>query len=275
MTRLNCPDFSLTTEITKPEREFFEQNGFILYRNFISKEEVKFILHEVSIVENDWLKRGYKKIYGTPLRIGEDQNGRRVIQRFCFLSLFNPKLKFLIEKLQASGLPGLHPEEGARFAENEWDGLIMNHYFLSGKSSFRKMGWHIDVLRNIFYGQRISPMLNVGIHLDDCPFQNGGLRFIPGSHKQGLIPLLLSKKHFIDNRPDQREKGVDICAGDLTVHNGRLWHRVAPSPLTGSCGKRRVMYISIIAGKYRPRNEKSKTPLYHRFGMAKWLKEKF
>ncbi len=58
--------------------------------------------------------------------------------------------------------------------------------------------------------------------------------------------------------------GFDIEAGDLTVHDGRLWHRVQQSPLTGEASRRRVMYIPFITGAYQPRHAGSHTPFYHK-----------
>jgi ectoine hydroxylase-related dioxygenase (phytanoyl-CoA dioxygenase family) len=127
------------------------------------------------------------------------------------------------------------------------------------------MGWHTDAPRDIFLGQKIMPMLNVGIHLDDCPFENGGLRIIPGTHKQGVIKLLFGKKYFIDNNADRREVGFNMQSGDLSVHDGRLWHRVQQSPNFGEKSRRRVMYIPIITGKYNPKHSHSRTPFYHKF----------
>lgn len=72
------------------------------------------------------------------------------------------------------------------------------------------MGWHTDSPRDLFMGQKIMPMLNVGIHLDTCMFENGGLRVLPGTHKQGMFKLLFGKKYFIDNNDDPREVGFDI-----------------------------------------------------------------
>jgi ectoine hydroxylase-related dioxygenase (phytanoyl-CoA dioxygenase family) len=127
------------------------------------------------------------------------------------------------------------------------------------------MGWHTDSPRDIFQGQKIMPMLNVGIHLDTCLFQNGGLRVLPGSHRQNIFRLLFGKKYFLDNSADAREVGFDMFAGDLSVHDGRIWHRVQKSALTGEASRRRVIYVPIITGKHIYKNEKSKTPFYHRF----------
>jgi hypothetical protein len=79
-----------------------------------------------------------------------------------------------------------------------------------------------------------------------------------------MLKLLFAKKYFIDNNPDPGEVGFDISAGDLTVHDGRIWHRAQQSPHMGEASRRRVMYVPVITGKYMPKNERSKTPFYHR-----------
>jgi ectoine hydroxylase-related dioxygenase (phytanoyl-CoA dioxygenase family) len=80
-----------------------------------------------------------------------------------------------------------------------------------------------------------------------------------------MFNLLFGKKYFIDNKPDPNEVGFDIEAGDLTVHHGSIWHRVQMSNKMGEESRRRVMYIPFVTGKYKPKHEDSKTPLYHRF----------
>src|ERR1041385_4733463 len=81
---------------------------------------------------------------------------------------------------------------------------------------------HTDCPRDLFFGQRIMPMLNVGIHLDDCSYDNGGLRVLLGTHKQNILGVLFGKRYYTHN-PDKKEVGFNITAGDLTVHDGRIW----------------------------------------------------
>ena len=75
--------------------------------------------------------------------------------------------------------------------------------------------------------------------------------------------MLTKKLSFFDHRADPREVAFEIKAGDLTVHDGRCWHRVERSTLVGTASRRRVMYIPIIAGAYEPRGADSPTPIYH------------
>lgn len=258
-------NFQLGDTVTAEQLDFFDQQGVIVFRNFISKEKVAVYLAELKRLEVLWLEEKRDKINGIPLKFGKDEHGTKTIQRLCFSSLYSEALHQLLEEPRLKALMAfLYPYEG-RIAENEKDGLVINNYINTPNSTFTQMGWHTDSPRDLFLGQKIMPMLNVGIHLDECPFENGGLRVLPGTHKQNMLKLLFGKKYFIDNNDDDREVGFDMHAGDLSVHDGRLWHRVKQSPKFGEESRRRVMYVPMVTGKYKPKDENSKTPFYHRF----------
>jgi phytanoyl-CoA hydroxylase len=257
--------FQLGETLTQEQLEFFDTHGVIVFRNFLSPEKVAIYLQEIQQLEALWLSESREKVNGIPLKFGQDEAGNKTIQRFCFTSLhsealhellLNPRL-FLLSEF-------LNPYEG-RIAENEKDGLVVNNYLNTPNSRFTQMGWHTDSPRDLFLGQKIMPMLNVGIHLDQCLFENGGLRVLPGTHKQSVLKLLFGKKYFIDHTDDEKEVGFDINPGDLSVHDGRLWHRVKQSPKFGEESRRRVMYVPIVTGKYKPKHDNSKTPFYHLF----------
>jgi phytanoyl-CoA hydroxylase len=265
MKKFSCPYFKLESSLTKEQINFFNEYGVIVFRSFLPGSQLEIIISEIERVEKSWLAEGRQKINGIPLKFGKDEFGNVIIQRGCFLSLYSDPLHQLIQDCRLKALTCLMTKYEGRISETEKDGLVYNHFIHNPNSTFSHMGWHTDSPRDLFLGRRIMPMFNVGIHLDDCPMENGGLRIIPGSHKQSTLKMLFGKKYFIDNNPDPREAGFDIQAGDLTVHNGRIWHRVQQSPHFGKESQRRVLYIPIITGKYVPRNEKSPTPFYHYF----------
>ena len=265
MAKIEQQYFTLGDEISPEQLDFFHKNGFIVFKQFLSKEVTGHFKNEMKRVEKELFAKGIEKINGVPLKFGVDENGDKNVQRFCFLSQFSNSLHEFVQSPRIhSLLRFLYPYQG-RIAEDEKDGLVLNNYLCAPGSKFTHMGWHTDSPRDLFMGQRIMPMLNIGIHLDDCPFENGGLRVLPGTHKQNFIKLMFGKRYYIDKEADPREVGFNINEGDLTVHDGRIWHRVEQSPFIGIKSQRRVMYLPVVTGKYRPKTKDSKTPFYHRF----------
>jgi phytanoyl-CoA hydroxylase len=269
MQKLAQPVFYLDQTVTEEHTRFFHRHGVIQFKNFISADTLKDFFSEIKSVEAFLLKKDTTKVNGVPLKFGVDTDGSAIIQRLAFTSRFSDTLSRFLQSERLQSLTKLlEPYEG-RISENEKDGLVVNHYINTSESRFSQLGWHTDSPRDLFLGSRILPMLNVGLHLDDCPMANGGLRVLPGTHNKGLFTLFFKKKYFVDNKPDANETGLDIEAGDLTIHDGRIWHRVQQSPLIGEQSRRRVMYIPIITGAYKPRHANSSTALYHRIGQLK------
>lgn len=256
--------FTLSDIISPEQLEFFNENGFIHFKNFIKAETIQAIIKASKEVEQKWIRDEVKKVNGVPVKYGKDLNGETIVQRFAFINQHHSILgEFLLDSRLKTLLELTAP--GARIGENEKDGMVFNHYVNGPNSKFTRMGWHTDGLRDIFQGMKLNPMLNVGIHLSNLKPENGGLRIIPGTHKQNIYNMLFRKKYFLDNDPDANEVAIVPDAGDLTVHDGRLWHRVAQSSVMGEESRRRVIYIPIIAGKYAPKNENSPTLLYQKF----------
>jgi len=276
MKKFQNTPFYFEEKITKEQAAFFKKHGIIQFKNFVAKTTINELISEVEKVQTHLLENDIKKVNGIPLKFGTDINKKPLIQRIAFASQYSNRLsEFLKDNRFNAIVKLLAPYEG-RIGENEKDGLVINHYINTPHSKFNKLGWHTDSPRDLFLGSKILPMLNVGLHLDDCSFTNGGLRVLPGTHKQNLFGLLFRKKYFIDNRPDKKEVGFDIEAGDLTIHNGSLWHRVQQSPKLGEESRRRVMYIPIITGEYQPKHANSATPFYHKLGQINlgWVNNK-
>lgn len=261
--------FTLTDTLTAEQKDFFNTHGFIHFKNFATSETVRSIVDASLEVQKKWIEADIKKVNGVPVKYGRNLDGSALVQRFAFINQHHPVLSGLLLDPRLKALLEL-AGENARLGENEKDGMVLNHYVNGPDSKFTKMGWHTDGLRDVFYGQKLNPMLNVGIHLSTLKPENGGLKIIPGTHKQSIYQMLFRKKYFLDHLADPNEVSVIPEAGDLTVHDGRLWHRVAQSAVIGEESRRRVIYIPIIAGKYTPKNENSPTLFYQRFaGLVK------
>ena len=251
--------FDWNGEYTDEHRAFIEEHGFIRYRGFASKEEVKMINDDLAKVEKEWIDDDREFINGIPIKYGTNEDGSKFVNRFAFTSKFAPNLaKFLDEERWKVVLSICGPE--FRMGLNEKDGVVVNTYKNVPGSNYTKLGWHTDALRDIFYGKLPQPMWNVGLNLTDSYVDKGALRVIPGTHNQSLFAMVFAKRYFVSHDDDPREFLVECDAGDLTLHDGRLWHRVGLPQLTGEASTRRSMYIPFLDGEVEIKDENSKTP---------------
>ncbi|HUZ60158.1 MAG TPA: phytanoyl-CoA dioxygenase family protein [Hanamia sp.] len=257
--------FIFENSVTPEQMEFYDEHGFIHYKNFFTPEQISGALNAVETLQTEWILQKLEKVNGIPIKYGKDENGNKIIQRFAFASLYSEYLHNMVRDERIDKLRYFIGED-ARIAENEKDGLVVSHYVNTGKeSTFSRLGWHTDGLRDLFTQFTLNPMLNVGIYIDDSPIEKGGLRLLDGTHKQGIFKMLFRKKYFVDNEADKNEISLEAESGDLTVHSGRIWHRAALASVQGAASKRRVMYFPIIKGKYQPKSNESRTPFYHKF----------
>ena len=247
--------------LTPEQQKFLDDNGYLRLPQFFSQKQIDEILEGLAEVEQRWIAEKREKARGIPIKYGKGKDGTPYVNRFAFASLYSERLHHAVEPLrEVAAVFG----PGFRFGEDEKDGMVVNHYLNLEGSRYKQLGWHTDGLRDVVLGQKLRPLWQVGLYLDDSPREKGGLRLIPGTHRQGLAGMLLRKPYFVSHAPDPQEVCVEAERGDLTIHDGRLWHRVARAEVTGEASRRRVAYLPFVEGPYRPKTEESPTPLYHR-----------
>ena len=79
--------------------EFFRKNGYLHFKNFISKDQVNIFLAELKSVSDHIFTNNIKKVNGVPLKFGIDANGDKVIQRLAFATKYSDVLsEFLKDK---------------------------------------------------------------------------------------------------------------------------------------------------------------------------------
>ena len=257
--------FRLGPTITPEQRAFLDRHGFLHFERVATPDEVAMLTGEMDQIAATWLAERREKVFGIPLFFGRDGDGRPFLQRIAFASVFSERIHAFVRDPRFQPLLELVGQD-ARIGDREKDGVVINRYVNAPGSVHPRLGWHTDGLRDLFYGRMPQRMLNVGLHLDRCASDNGGLRLLPGTHTQGFWPMCFRKPYFVWHRPDPHELCVETEAGDLTVHDGRLWHRVARSSHTGAASLRRSMYLPYLTGPYEPKSEESPTPGYHTLG---------
>jgi len=256
--------FGLGEAITPVQDAFLAKHGFIVYDRVADRDEVNTILAEVDRIEADLLAKGERKIFGVPVWFGLDPDGHEYLFRMGFTSVYSDFLASFVRDSRFEPIRCLIGKD-ARIGDREKDGVVFNRYVRAESSLRPNLAWHTDALRDVFYnGKMPGPMLNVGLHFDRIRPTDGGLRLLPGTHTQSAWSTLFSKIHFVSDGPDRRELAVETWPGDLTVHDGRMWHRVVAAPGTGWSTLRRSMYVPYVADSYQPKSEDSVTPLYMR-----------
>lgn len=262
-----CPPlgstFTLGSEITAIQRAYLKRYGYLHFKAVLSAEEVQLVRRVQDELQAKWLAEGVSSLKGVPLFFGPGLDGSPAIYRIPYSSEHSPELRALLDDERFNPLKGL-VGDGARVGHNEQDGVVLNRYVNTPDSVRPGLGWHTDGLRDIFYLRMPKEMLNFGLHFDHIGPEDGGLRLLPGTHQQGLLSMIFKKPYFIWHRPDPNELCVITEPGDMTVHDGRLWHRVAQS--TRLNAERRSLFVPYATGAPIIRTEGSKTVLYHRVG---------
>jgi ectoine hydroxylase-related dioxygenase (phytanoyl-CoA dioxygenase family) len=267
MNPMPIPRFRLGPTITDEQLAFLDEHGFLVFAGVARPDEVAAILGEADRIEREWLATGRRAVYGIPLFVGRDAAGAPCIQRLAFTSCFSDTIRAFVRDDRFLPVRKLIGDD-TRVGDEEKDGVVINRYSNAPGSVYPRLGWHTDGLRDIAYGRMPKQMLNIGLHFDRITAADGGLRLIPGTHKQGFFSMCFHKPYFLGHRPDRDEVAVATEPGDLTIHDGRLWHRVQRSPHTGARSLRRSMYVPYLIDAYQPKSDRSPTPFYHHIGVA-------
>jgi phytanoyl-CoA hydroxylase len=257
--------FSLGDEITAQQWAFLDEHGFLVFAGVASEAECERISAEADRLAETWLREGRAEVFGIPLFEGRGPDGQPFISRLPFTSCFSDEIRAFVHDPRFVPIRDLIGAN-TRVGDREKDGVVMNRFLNVPGSAYPRLGWHTDGLRDLAYLRMPKRMLNVGLHFDRITAADGGLRLLPGTHTQGFRDMAFRKRYFVDHRPDPDEIAVETFPGDVTIHDGRLWHRVERSPHTGWRSLRRAMYLPYLTDEYQPKGEGSPTPIYHRVG---------
>jgi hypothetical protein len=258
---IQVPDFHLEDRLTPEHVDFFETYGSIRFKQFLPRERAQELHRALDELTAELVRKGADDVNGVPLIKGKRDDGSPYFGRIPFASLQHPEFrKFLRDPRFQAIIDDLAP--GSRLGEDERDGLVVNRFRNEPGAKYKNLGWHTDSLRDLAYLEKPRRYLNVGFSITDSPMRVGGLRLLPCTHNQSVASMLTTKIHFFDMKPDPNELAVETEAGDLTIHDGRLWHRTALAEVTGDASERCVTYLPIMDGPVIRKHEKSPTPVY-------------
>lgn len=256
--------FKLRDAITPLQKAYLDIHGFLVFDRVLTSDEVPRLLSEIKEVEAKLLGSGTTSVFGVPVWVGEDPDGKPFMQRTGFFSVQSEWAHELFTSSRFEAVRQLIGDD-ARIGEREKDGVVVNRYVNAPGSLRPNLGWHTDAMRDLFYNWKVpGPMLNVGIHPDRVRPEDGGLRLLPGTHHDSFLMMAFRKPYFVAHKADKNEVAVETWPGDLTVHDGRAWHRVQTSPHSGWKSLRHSLYIPYVRDAYQPKDENSKPMWYLR-----------
>ena len=169
--------FTLGKEITDVQQAFLDRNGYLIFDQVVKASEVKRMNEEVDAIVEQWISEGRKEVFGIPIFEGQGLDGKPMLQRVPFTSCFSDYIHDFVRDPRFEPIRTL-VDADARVGDKEKDGFVCNTYINVPGSVYPRLGWHTDGLRDLAYLKMPKQMLNVGLHLTDCPEENGGLRVI-------------------------------------------------------------------------------------------------
>ncbi len=145
--------------------------------------------------------------------------GRHLDERFIWELASDPKILDCIEALMGPDVM-----------------VLSTHFFCKYARTTQKfVAWHQDVT---YWGLKPPYALTAWYAIDDSDVENGCMRVIPGSHRQGIVEHgkssragnLLSINQAVESEVDEGQ-AVDLVlkSGQISIHHGHLIHGSNPN----------------------------------------------
>ena len=139
--------------------------------------------------------------------------------------------------------------------------LLSTHFFCKypDPDSTKFVAWHQDIT---YWGLEPPEAHTAWIAVDDADVENGCMQVIPGSHRDGIAEhgtaerggnLLSINQEIPDELVDSSQAvPLELKAGQISIHNGQLFHASQPNnSRRRRCGLT-VRYIPPEARQVRP-----------------------
>ncbi|MDA0745420.1 MAG: phytanoyl-CoA dioxygenase family protein [bacterium] len=141
--------------------------------------------------------------------------------------------------------------------------LLSTHFFCKYPDPLAKgfVAWHQDVT---YWGLEPPEAHTAWIAIDDSDVENGCMRVIPGSHRNGIVThaksdregnLLSINQEIPDEYVDTTQAiDLELKAGQMSIHDGQLFHASMPNR---SNRRRCGLTVRFIPPKAKQVNENS------------------
>ena len=213
--------------LSEEQKLSWERNGFLLFKDILSKSDVENIVQWCSDIQNWEPTKGKWMVYYEKSNI----TGEEMLCRTENFLPYHQHLRSLLTKESAivDVLEQLFGESPVLFKEKF-------NYKQAGGGAFPP---HQDAPAFNTFGQKSHLSLSVAI--DAATPENGCLQVSPGQHMKGLFP----QAHHGGLTPEEESKlnwdDVEMEPGDVLIFSSWLPHRSGPNNTDKS---RRVLYVT-------------------------------
>lgn len=212
----------MRTSLTQDQINQYQEDGFIIIRNFLSDEERAELIDAVTTCVNEY--EGVK-IIGTENHehVKYSENKADYYSNVFLQKLNMWKVSSTVRKYM------LNPKVGEMACKLEGiDGIRVWHdQTLQKKPWANPTSFHMD---NPYWSFTNRHAISIWIALDDATLQNGCLAFTPGSHKittEKNVGIGQNLGEIFDVYPEckyTKPVMAEMKAGDCSFHNGYAIH---------------------------------------------------
>ena len=213
-----------TIPVTDQDIEFYQENGFIQYKEFFSTSEMDHLREAI----DGAIAANRERIVGASEGGRGSEDYERVFNQMVNLWTDNSEVRKHTFNTRLA-------ETGRRLARARHVRLYHDHAMVKpGGQGSKETNWHQDA--------PYWPMDPVGgfsawVAVDDVTIDNGCLHFVPQSHKYGLLPpieLGVEGESIVDKMREQGHQVADAApmemkAGGVTFHDGCNFHYAGPN----------------------------------------------
>jgi len=192
----------------------YERDGFVIFRNVLDAGLIAQASEHVA-----WLQQRHPELRGEDL-------GHQLVARDAFWVrlVSDDRLLDIAELFVGSDIA-----------------LFASHYICKPPYSGRPVLWHQD---GAYWPLEPMEVVTLWLAIDDSTPENGGLRVIPGSHREDLHELRARDEldsvlgsESATEVDESRAVSLTLAAGDVEVHHPRIMHgSTANSSPNRRCG---------------------------------------
>lgn len=238
--------------VTPKEKAFYEENGFLIYENFLRADEVDEINADADAYQEK-LRGGDVPAESVDRAIPAalDESGKVAYHhRLNYFTQHSPKSASVADSSAMNAIRIGLGGDGHQLLRNSLNGVVWQLKAGAQRSGYSRIRWHIDFRP----GHELSPAFTAGIYLNDSNRFNGCLAVIPGSHRDPAGAV--TPEPFY----------VEVRAGDLVCHHEWIYHGSEAMPRKDD--RRATLYHYYCAGLSNTQQEGAEASRYEHIGAA-------